>query len=123
MAAAELDDLTRTVQANGLNDKDYQTYYGGKVINCRASVFGYVFPNEEGRVQALEREYMANPNTRKPVFSTPPKPIYISPPLPESFRISCNRPQHGDEYYNKPRILSDSFNTHPANTNCKIRVR
>ena len=35
---------------------DYQTYYGGKTIKGRTSVFGYVFPREEEVVQALERE-------------------------------------------------------------------
>ena len=39
---------------------------------------------------------------------------YYSPPLPNSFRISRNRPQNGDEYYYEPSNLTESFNTHPA---------
>ena len=65
---------------------------------------------------------MANPRTRKPVFSTPPKPIHISLPLPESFCISRNRLQHGEEiHYNKPSVLSESSNTFPANKEIEVR--
>ena len=46
---------------------------------------------------------------------------FITPPSPNSFRISRNRLQYGDEYYNKPSNLSESFNTHPANSKIGLR--
>ena len=46
---------------------------------------------------------------------------YNHSPLPNSFRISRNRPQHGDEYYYKPSNLSESFITLPANNEIGLR--
>ena len=74
----------RPVRVNGLNEIkppfDYNTYYEGKVIRGRASVFGYVFPHEEKKIQALEREYMANPHTEKPIGGMPHLVNSISSP-------------------------------------------
>ena len=46
---------------------------------------------------------------------------YSYSPSPNSFRISRNRPQNGDEDYYKPSNLSESFNTLPANNQIGVR--
>ena len=57
------------------------------------------------------------------VIKEPHEFNYTSPPLPNSFPISCNRPQYGDKYYNKPSNLSESFNTHPAKYKIGLREK
>ena len=64
---------------------------------------------------------MANQYTRGYGRETSPLTNPLTPPLPNSFRISRNRPQYGDEYYRKPSNLSESFNTHPASSKIGLR--
>ena len=115
----------RPVLVNGLNETkptyDYDSYYRGKVVNREPSEYGFVLPHEKEKMQSLEREYMANQFNRNYRRETSQLASYNLPPSPNSFRISRNRPQHGDEYYYKPSNLSESFNTHPANNEIGLR--
>ena len=116
----------RPVRVNGLNETQpfshYNTYYGGKGAIRKPSAYGFVLPHEEEEMQSLEREYKTNRYNRDFRRESPHSANYNSP-LPNSFRISRNRPQYGDEYYCKPSNLSESSTTHPANNEIGLRGR
>ena len=94
----------RPVLVNGLNESkpsfNYNTHYGERVET---------------------REYRTDQYNRDYKREIPNREFHSHSPLPNSFRISRNRPQHGDEYHYKPSNLSESFTTHPANNEIGLR--
>ena len=94
----------RPVLVNGLNETkpnyNYDTYQGERVGA------GKYRTNQYDRNYREETLHLSG---------------YNYSPLSNSFRISRNRPQNGDEYYYKPSNLSESFNTHPANNKVGLR--
>ena len=94
----------RPLQVNGLNETkpiyNYNTYYGEGVETRDHETNHYSSDYKE------ETTHSANNNHS---------------PLPNSFRISRNRPQYGDEHYHKPSNLSESFIIHPADSKIGLR--